>query len=266
MVVNDIFDEYSELLGVYALDAVDPDERDGIELHLASCPRCRAEVAEHRDVASFLSQAGAPAPEGIWDRIASELAPAAPPMRMAFMAPAAGAPEGPMAESSPEVASPPDGNVAPIGSARSAGRRPLLAILAVAACIIAVLGVVAVSQAQRLDRGQSVEEMANTAIPESKLKVDLAGDEGSARAVVRANGQGYLIMDGTNPPADGDVYQLWGKVDGTVLSLGTFGDATVVPFSVDPERIRDIELFAITEEKAPGVIASEQVPIMAGTV
>ena len=37
--------EIEELLGAYALDAVDDDERDLVEAHLAGCPRCRAEVA-----------------------------------------------------------------------------------------------------------------------------------------------------------------------------------------------------------------------------
>jgi hypothetical protein len=39
-----------------------------------------------------------------------------------------------------------------------------------------------------------------------------------------------------------------------------------VPFSVDPSRIGDIELFAVTQEKAPGVVASSEKPILAGTV
>ena len=108
--------------------------------------------------------------------------------------------------------------------------------------------------------------MASAATGSSKLQVDLAGDAGSAKAVVGADGKGYLIMDGVDAPTDGDVYQLWGKVDETVLSLGTFGDSGVVPFSVDPNRIGDIELFAVTEEKAPGVVASDQDPILAGTV
>ncbi len=271
--MNDTFDEFSELLGAYALDAVDADERERIELHLIDCPRCRAEVAEHREVASYLSQSGAPAPEGIWDRIASELAPPAPPMRMAITptgeAVAAADPEPPTgAVGAPGAVA--EDNVSPIGSAPSATSRrpsrPMLAILGVAACIIALLGVVAVSQTQRANRGQTIEELASAAAADSKLKVDLAGDDGSARAVVGANGRGYLIMDDVAPPADGDVYQLWGKVDGTILSLGTFGDADVVPFSVDPSRIGDIELFAVTQEKAPGVVSSENPAIMAGTV
>ncbi|MEA3055576.1 MAG: hypothetical protein QOD30_1008, partial [Actinomycetota bacterium] len=48
-------DEIQELLGAYALDAVDPDERSDVEDHLRDCARCRAEVAEHRDTAAFLA-------------------------------------------------------------------------------------------------------------------------------------------------------------------------------------------------------------------
>src|SRR4051812_36552435 len=81
--MSDHVDEFTELLGAYALDAVDDDEREAIEAHLLSCPRCRAEVAEHREVAAFLSK-GAPAPDGVWDRIAAELSPPAPPLRMTF--------------------------------------------------------------------------------------------------------------------------------------------------------------------------------------
>jgi hypothetical protein len=40
----------------------------------------------------------------------------------------------------------------------------------------------------------------------------------------------------------------------------------VVPLSVDPQRVGDIELFAITQERAPGVVASENDPILVGTV
>ena len=59
--------ELEELLGAYALDAVDGDERDAVELHLRECPRCRAEVADHREVAAALAQTGGPAPDGVWD-------------------------------------------------------------------------------------------------------------------------------------------------------------------------------------------------------
>lgn len=272
--MNDIYDEFSDLLGVYALDAVDPDERERIELHLLECPRCRAEVAEHREVAGFLAQPGGSAPDGVWDRIVSELAPPAPPMRLAPIAPLETAP-APAADrpSEPEVAS------LDAARRRRGASRPILGLLAAAACIVAVLGFVAVGQSNRLNtledamRDQSIERMANDAVANAEVTVRLSGDAGAGEAVVRPNGEGYLILDGVPTPGEGDVYQLWGKVDETILSLGTFGEAsqtsdgrTIVPFTVDPSRLDDLELFAVTQERAPGVVSSTQDPILAGTV
>jgi hypothetical protein len=39
-----------------------------------------------------------------------------------------------------------------------------------------------------------------------------------------------------------------------------------VPFSVDPNRLDDVALFAVTQEKAPGVPSSANTPVLAGTV
>lgn len=252
-------DQIAELLGAYSLDAVDVAERDEIELHLAECPRCRAEVAEHREVAAILSQTTtpAPAPDGVWARIAADLEPPAPPMRIT-LAPgrseeAAAAPAGAEAD------------VVPITAARSRRSKLAVALVGVAACLVLLVGGIIAVRSQ--DPGpQTLDELAADASTHSKLSVDLAGDGVTAKAVVQPDGSGYLILDGVPAPAEGDVYQLWGKVDEEVLSLGTFGETTVVPFSVDPNHIGDIELFAVTEERAPGVPVSEQEPMMAGTV
>lgn len=66
-------EELQELLGAYALDAVDPDEAAALERHLPTCPRCRNELADHREVAALLGYAGADAPTGVWDRIIASL-------------------------------------------------------------------------------------------------------------------------------------------------------------------------------------------------
>ncbi|MDP8987200.1 MAG: zf-HC2 domain-containing protein, partial [Actinomycetota bacterium] len=71
--------EIEELLGAYALDAVEPADRDLVDEHLSTCARCRAEVAEHREVAALLAHSGAPAPAGLWDRIAAALEGGEPP-------------------------------------------------------------------------------------------------------------------------------------------------------------------------------------------
>ena len=53
--MNGIADEYTELLGAYALDAVDDVERKRIEQHLAGCDVCAAEVRQLREAATELS-------------------------------------------------------------------------------------------------------------------------------------------------------------------------------------------------------------------
>lgn len=269
--MNEIYDEYTDLLGAYALDAVEPDEREAVELHLLECPRCRAEVAEHREAAAFLSQSGAQAPDGVWDRIVAELAPEAPPLRLRLAAqpPAAAVAEEPDRPAAPAV-------VTPLVQAPSARRRPSklsLTLLAAAACIVAFLGVVTVSQTQRMNRLEtamqdpSLERLATVAVADAPVKVGLEGDIGRAEVVVSESGQGYLIMKDLPAPAEGDVYQLWGKLDETIISLGTFGGGSeIVPFSVDSQRIGDLELFAVTQERAPGVPSSVNDPVLAGTV
>ncbi|MGZ4705939.1 MAG: anti-sigma factor family protein, partial [Acidimicrobiales bacterium] len=57
--------EVEELIGAFALDAVDADEREAVERHLADCPRCRNELAGHLEVAALLGNTGAPAPDGV---------------------------------------------------------------------------------------------------------------------------------------------------------------------------------------------------------
>ena len=263
-------DAYSEVLGAYALDAVEPEERADIERHLAECPRCRAEVAEHREVTAFLSQAGAPAPAGVWDRIVAELSPPAPPLRMSFSRTGE---VDPLAEPSAATPSSHETTDATVTNLADHPRRRLVAVrtavaaLAVAAAIIAVLGIVVVNQnGSSPNQVASIDRLAQSAVGQAKLQVRMNG-KGTARAVVQDSGQGFLIRDDLPKPAKGDVYQLWGQVDGTVLSLGTFGgDAKTVSFHLDPDRIGDVQSFSVTQEHAPGVVASVNRPVVAGNV
>lgn len=50
-------DELRELAPAYALGALEPRERGAVEAHVASCPGCRAEVSELREVAALLALA-----------------------------------------------------------------------------------------------------------------------------------------------------------------------------------------------------------------
>ena len=63
-------------------------------------------------------------------------------------------------------------------------------------------------------------------------------------------------------PSD-EVYQLWGKKGDDLISLGLLG--------TDPDNEQfvagdEFQVYAITVEKAGGVVASKQTPVVAGEV
>jgi len=230
-------EEIQALLGAYALDAVEAAEAGAIEDHLRECPRCRAEVEEHRETAAFLAHAGADAPDAVWDRIATSIESDVPapvvPIELGF------------------------------GSKRRARRGPSLATTAVgvaAALVIAVMGVQLWNQDRRLDDMEQNELAAAIDAPDSTT-VSLTGD-GSVPAVpvVVRDGTAWLVATGL-PELDADrTYQLWGLAGDELVSVAVLGrDPGVVSFEVE-----GYALLAITTEQAPGVVQSENDPVVAG--
>ncbi|CAN5263627.1 hypothetical protein BH18ACT4_BH18ACT4_12040 [soil metagenome] len=266
-------DEIEELLGAYALDAVDADERLMVQGHLDICPRCRAEVAAHREVAALLGHSGTDAPEGLWERIADALEEAPPPMRIVLQSL-----EHPAGRAVPAPAPGPGTGApaAPVVEMRR--RRPQLPrVLAVAAVVAALamiggLGFQSIRQQQRIEdiqRQSSLEEEALDALAEPgsrRAELRAPGDEGvqegvQAIAVVRANGEGYLLAQNL-PRLDDQIYQLWGVAPGTTISLGDMGgDPEVRSFSVDPSTNA---LLVTVEETA--VEQSDNEPALVGSL
>jgi hypothetical protein len=229
--------EVEELLGAYALDAVDADEAAAVEAHLAECPRCRAEVDAHREVAAHLANAGAPAPEHVWDLIAAGISgEAPPPLRLVV-----------------DDGAPP------------ARRRPSLPVFAAAAAVAAALVVSGFLLGARGDGGpdgSELRELALAALESPDAEVAPLLDEGGlalARAVVLPDGTGYLLGTAL-PDLDDGIYQLWGSDGETVVSLGVLGSAPqVVAFRADPSQTT----LMVTEEDEP-VEASTNDPVVVG--
>ena len=239
-------EEAQELLGAYALDAVDADEAADIELHLLECARCRAEVAEHRETAAMLAHAGADAPAALWDRIVSEIEP---PADVVPMPPRLGR----LAEV--EV---PASNVVPL----SWTRRVVAPALAAAAAIIAVLAFQVRDLQQRVDDmpATAMAELASAAADPDAVLVHLDGGDGTSVPVV-LNGDRAWLDAATLPDAgDGRTYQLWGATGDQLVSVAVLGrDPGVVSFDVD-----GYAALAITEEVAPGVVTSAEEPVVIG--
>ena len=248
-------DTVSELLGAYALDAVEPEEARVVEDHLRECPRCRDEVRQHREVAAQLAFVGEAAPEGLWAQIAANLAPAEP---------------------EPDLA-----RLYPLRPARPATPRLYRVVLPAAAAVIlvvvGVLGWEVHTQANRVQRITSafntttaMEQGVQAALADPRsTKFALTSADGRIRlgAVLEADGTGYLLpgphaaLPGL-PPSE--TYQLWGIAGAQRISLGLLGThPTVESFRASEPQVSAI---AITAEKAGGAVQPTHAPVAAGAI
>lgn len=269
MSANFTHHDIQELLGAFALDAVDDDERDVIEAHLAGCPRCRAEVEGHRETAALLAHSGERAPEGVWDRIATALDESPPALDLTRIIPGQ--------ERAAEPAPPPD-ELAERRTAKTAPRsvplRVAAATMAVAAALTLFLGVaLGRTDDGRLDRLEALAEDMEKAVMSNAAyaalndshneKVRLVSSDGraSAQVVRRPDGTGYLVPGTLAPLPAGRVYQLWAVRSDAKISLGVLG---AVP-EVSAFRMNGpVAAFAVTEEATGGVSTTENQPVIVG--
>jgi len=272
--------DIQELLGAFALDAVDDDERDVIEAHLAGCPRCRAEVEGHRETAALLAHSGDRAPDGVWDRIAEALDEAPPALDLARIAPLQ---PGSATEPTPAAPGGAAGHADELAGRRAARALPrsislrvAAATMAVAAALTLFLGVALGHRGggdlSRLDRAvqamqQAVVGNAATlalADPHAE-QVKLTSTDGKATAqVVRLpDGTGYLVPNGLPALPGGRVYQLWAVRSDAKISLGVLGAKP----EVSPFRMAGpVVAYAVTDEAAGGVGTTQNQPVVVGYV
>ena len=257
-----------ELLGVYALDAVDDDERRIVEQHISVCPRCRSEVEGHLEVAAMLAGDAHGAPDAarrqrrVWDQIVNELTAEAPPFKLAAVVPISQKHERPQSVASQTVAW----------------------IAGVAAAIVLLLGAGVAVQSTRLSgaeaelaaREQQVASLAatlqaepldqavNAALSDPAAQVVSLTADASPDAmlvVLLPDGTGYVVESSLERLPDDATYQLWAVVDGKVISAGVLGNQPeVVPFHLDPGGLEGL---VITQEEAGGVPQSEADPVVA---
>lgn len=229
------------LLGAYALDAVEPDERELVEAHLAHCDRCRAEVADHREVAAALAGSDS-APDGLWDRIAESLSDAPPS----------------------EVV--PLDRMRPAARARRGGGRGRLGVFgAVAAAVVVVVAMggaafTIAEQDQEID--DIADQLEQAQSPEGMRVAEMVDESGGTTVSAVVDGEhGYLFADGLEPLDAGWTYQLWGASDGRMRSLGLLGgEPSLETFEVQ----EGVTTLAITREESPGATEPTTEPLVAG--
>ncbi len=243
--------ELEALLGPYALDAVDGPEAEAVEVHLLECPRCRSEVAEHREVAALLGNVGAPAPQQPWDRIAASLEEAPPEPALGGLS---------------ELRAPP----------RTIRRRLAVGLAAVAAAAAVVIGILAFqvhhldsrvnSLAQATpDHGLSQVAMAAVLDPQAR-RVDLRAAQGdqSVQGVVLPNGNGYLVNVDLRPLSSGQTYQLWAVTGTRQVSLGVLGaNPQLAAFSLGSPNAAS--MLVVTVEPFGGVTSTTNPAVVSGS-
>jgi anti-sigma-K factor RskA len=236
--------ELQQLLGAYAVDAVEGDEKAQIEQHLARCAACRAEVDGHRRALADLSESTMAPPAGLWESIEAALEEAPPPLNLA--------------------------PVVPMPARRSVSLRLAAGVASVAAALAAVLGVRVIQQEDRItaleaataDDGLLRAFAAASANPNAERITLRSADESLAvDTVLLPDGQGYLVSDNLpRLPAD-RTYQLWALVESSRISIGVLGAGPrVVAFQAPPRA----DGLAITEEPAGGVGSSRKTPVVVG--
>ncbi len=244
--------DVGDLLGAYALDAVDPEDAALVEAHLATCPRCRAEVEQYRETASYLAIAGTEAPEGIWAKIGAEIA----------------------ADSDRPSTSAP--NLVRIGASRRSGwnrRRTLSSgIAAIAAAALIVLGVEVahlsgqVNNLQSASRSAGLAPLVTSALegPHESVTLTAALSTSSAAVVITKDGSAFWIGSSLAAIPGNRTYQLWGRVRGRIVSLGLLGSnpARLSMFRVQRGTTR----LMVTNEPSGGTAAPTSPVVVSGTL
>ena len=226
--------ELYELLGAYALDAVDGDERAQLEEWLDRSPDAQEELGALRETAALLSHSALEAPPEVWERI-----------------------EGALAEDPPPL-------VLPLRRRRTAFR--ITAGIAAASVAAAAITAVVLSdkmarQDDRLEavaRGMEHDGMRRAAIaamadPRARTLYLESTDGDAATLVALPDGEGFLMSADLPRLPEGRTYQLWAMTgdDPTpaMVSAGVLGrDVELAAFHAPPEAWG----FAITEEDDSG--------------
>lgn len=235
--------EIHALVGAYALDALDEDERREFERHLASCQTCRDEVVTLREAAAGLSGlTDTPAPGDLRGTVLDAIGGL--PQRGHDTAPVSSPPSSaPTARSAGQPAD-------QIAARRRRSRRILAGVAAAVAAAIIVVGGVTWHPWSR-DQSSSQLTATQQVLQAKDARRFVQQIDGATATIVLSPSQGKAVLVTKDMPAapEGHVYQLWffdragtptraGLMphdhDATVLLKGDATRATGVGITVEP--------------------------------
>jgi hypothetical protein len=281
-----------ELLGAWALDALDDAERARVDDLIARDPEAAREARSLRETAAVLGEAVAvAAPDAVRLAVLAEVAgtPQADaeadaeadgfaPVRPAADAPDATAPAGTPGTAAPTtaVATPPAPGAPPRadrpgGSTRPGGRRPARRRWSAAVAALALLAAIAVPSTVAWRQGQRAAEAearadritALLAEPGAQVVSAPVTSGGTAVAVVTAEAA-LVTATGVDAPGADQVYQLWVMRDGSPVPDATTGvtDGTL-QIRTDAYRAGDALALTVEPEGGSEQPTSEPVVVLA---
>jgi len=207
-----------DLAAAYAIDALEPEERDAFTRHLDECPSCREQVHSVRDAAAILGTTGALSGVG-------SPGPAPASLRSSVRASLDATPQVP-STSHPAIPDPAEHAPARIDPARTRRHFPVAWIGTAAAAVVALalgVGVGGFLGSDPNGPALAAHEQAMRIISASdahSMNVPL----GRSSLVMSEDYAGAVLMGDTTPmPAKGTEYQIWmGHSDGTAAPGPTF--------------------------------------------
>ena len=197
-----------ELAPLYAVDALEPAERDDFETHLADCARCQAEVADYAEVAAGLASGMARTPPpALRTSVLSSIQGTRP---LPAVQPEVTAHTGPASQTEPAAV------VVSLDERRRRRGRRLLAAAAAAVLLpgIALAGwTLGVQSEQRQQEQVAAAEQDREnrllAAPDvTTHRVDVDGQPATL-VVSREEDEALFVADTLPDPGEGQEYQLW---------------------------------------------------------
>ena len=276
-------DHVAELLGAYAVHAVNDAETELVELHLEHCELCQVELVQHFETAARLGAASVmPVAPRVWDNVLSEIRLTqviSEPMERSDQSPV----EDPISIERSHVVSPAipaipaipafstnqaeparGTNVIDIAAASErVNKRRTWRVAVAAAVATAAITVPIVSSLS--GSSPSLAALAKrVASQPSSRSLTLKSDTGSelVKVVVGKDGQGYLTSDSLPRLGANKVYQLWAVTASGPVSLGILGSDPSVQAFATPLTYAAL---AISVEDAAGA-ATPTPPIASATV